>query len=484
MVGVQAPRVSWVPDYVSSAGAEALELCAMAGLHLDPWQALVLTDALGERADGKWAAFEVGVNVARQNGKDGILEARELTGLFLLGEQLIIHSAHQFDTSLEHFRRLLELIESTPDLDKRVKRVSRSHGEEGIELRGGQRIRFRTRTKGGGRGFTGDLVLLNEAMDLAESSIGALIPTMAATSMTGNPQVWYTGSAVDQAIHEHGVAFARIRERGIAGGDPSLAYFEWSAEAVDEDGRELLPDKVPLELASDEEAWAQANPGLGIRISAEHVGNELRSMDARTFLVERLGIGDWPATSGGGVIDVARWDALVDPKSAALDPVCFAFDVKPDRSSTSIAAAGSRPDGLAHVEVIDQRKGTEWLVPRMVELVARHRPRSVFCDNAGPAASKIVELERAGVPVVVVSAGEHARACGNLFDLVEQGGLRHLGTMEVREAVKGAQKRPLGDAWAWARAKSSVNISPLVAVTLALIGVGAPAPAKRKVVSW
>jgi hypothetical protein len=207
-------------------------------------------DALGERADGKWAAFEVGVNVARQNGKDGILEARELTGLFLLGEQLIIHSAHQFDTSLEHFRRLLELIESTPDLDKRVKRVSRSHGEEGIELRGGQRIRFRTRTKGGGRGFTGDLVLLNEAMDLAESSIGALIPTMAATSMTGNPQVWYTGSAVDQAVHEHGVAFARIRERGMARRRSVARVFRVVCGGGRRRWEELLPDEVPLELAA------------------------------------------------------------------------------------------------------------------------------------------------------------------------------------------------------------------------------------------
>jgi hypothetical protein len=125
----------------------------MAGLVLDPWQAFVLEHALGERADGRWAAFEVGVVVSRQNGKGAILEARELAGLFLLGERLVVHSAHQFDTSLEAFRRLLGLIEDTPDLDRRVKRVSRSHGEEGIELKGGQRIRFRTRTKGGGRGF-------------------------------------------------------------------------------------------------------------------------------------------------------------------------------------------------------------------------------------------------------------------------------------------------------------------------------------------
>jgi hypothetical protein len=130
--------------------------------------------------DGKWAAFEVGVEVAAQNGKGAILEARELAGLFLLGERLIIHSAHQFDTSLEAFRRLLCLIEDTPDFDRRVQRVSRSHGEEGIELKNRQRIRFRTRTKGGGRGFSGDCLILDEAMILPESAHGALLPTLSA----------------------------------------------------------------------------------------------------------------------------------------------------------------------------------------------------------------------------------------------------------------------------------------------------------------
>ena len=57
-------------------------------------------------------------------------------------------------------------MEDNPDFSRRVKRVSRSHGEEGIELTTGQRIRFRTRTKGGGRGFSGDCLILDEAMVL------------------------------------------------------------------------------------------------------------------------------------------------------------------------------------------------------------------------------------------------------------------------------------------------------------------------------
>jgi hypothetical protein len=94
-----------------------------------------LHNALGERPDGKWAAFEVGIEVPRQNGKGGILEAFGLAGLFLLGERLIIHSAHEFATAEEALERMAQILEASPDLSRRVKTFKRSHGQEGIYLR-------------------------------------------------------------------------------------------------------------------------------------------------------------------------------------------------------------------------------------------------------------------------------------------------------------------------------------------------------------
>lgn len=458
--GEQRPRHELVPEYVSSSGAEAVELCRMAGLVLDPWQEYVLGHALGERADGRWAAFEVGLVVPRQNGKGAVLEARELAGLFLLGERLIIHSAHMFDTSLEAFRRLLHLIESTPDLDRRVKRVSRSHGEEGIELRGGQRIRFRTRTKGGGRGFTSDCLILDEAMFLPETAHGALLPTLSARD---NPQVWYTGSSVDQYVHDDGVVLARVRKRGLeADVEGKLAYFEWTLDATE-------PTRIDDDMAADPSSWSRSNPALGIRIAHEHIEAERQSMDPRTFSVERLNVGDWPDLEHGAtVIDLALWDALVDVASELADPVAFAFDVTPDRSMSTIAVAGTRPDGAAHIEVVDRRRGTGWLIARLAELVERHEAVGVVCDGAGPAGSLLHQLEEEGIEVVAVTGPEHARACGMIFDAVAERTLRHLGSTELRVALKGASRRPLGDAWAWSRKQSSVDISPLVACTLAL----------------
>lgn len=434
----------------------------MAGLELDPWQQFVLVNALGEQADGKWAAFEVGIEVPRQNGKGGILEARELAGLFLLGERLLIHSAHEFATSLEAFHRLLALIESCPDFDRRVKRVSRSHGDEGIELKSGQRVRYRTRTKGGGRGFSADWVGLDEAMDIPEAMHGALLPTLSARP---NPQVWYTGSAVDQESMDNGVVFARVRERAVKGEDPALAYFGWSPPFEH-------PTEIDEDAARDPEVWAQANPGLGIRITTEHIAREQRSMDARTFAVERLGVGDWPATDGGAqLISAEVWEALCDPESRPLDPVCFAFDVQPDRSSAAIAVAGKRPDGKVHVEVVEHRRQTGWLTGRLVELLDAHENVGVVCDGAGPAGAMLPALAALEVVPEMVSAKEHTQACGMFYDSATSDGLRHLGSRELTAAVKGAATRSLGDAWAWSRKSSVVDISPLVACTLAAWGL-------------
>lgn len=470
MVTVARPRVLCVPEYAESLGRDAVELARSAGLELDPWQALVLEESLGVRDDGRWAAFEVGVNVARQNGKGAILEARELAGLFLLGERLIIHSAHEFATSQEHFRRLEALIHDTPELHAQVRRspsghvigYKHSHGEESIELQTGQRIVFKTRTKGGSRGFSSDCLILDEAMVISDPMHGAMMPTLRASQAERGAQIWYAGSAVDQEVHEHGVVWTRVRKRGLEGTDPALSYFEWSVGAE-------LPSDVTDEMAVDEELWEQANPGLGIRITHEHMQREQRSMDPRTFAVELLGVGDYPSTDGLAdlVISLERWAELEDIGSEIQSGLVFAFDVNQERRA-SIAAAGRRSDGLWHVEVLENRQGTKWLPDRLAELVGRHEPEAVVCDGYGPVASMIHPVEEAGVEVETLATGLVGQACGRLVDAVDERTLRHLGSMELVQALRAAKPRPLGDTFVWSRKNSSGDISPLVAVTLAL----------------
>jgi hypothetical protein len=490
VAGHQRPSHLWVPEHASSSGPEAVELATEAGLILDPWQELVLLGGMGERPDGQWTCFEVGVEVARQNGKGGVLEARELAGLYLLPEKLLIHSAHEFSTSLEAFRRLLDLIMGCPSLRRLVERVSRSHGEEGIELKDGSRIVYRTRTKGGARGLTGDLVVLDEAMNIPEGTVGALMPTMRARP---NPQLWYTGSAVDQTEMDHGLVFARVRKRGIQGGDPSLAWFGWEAVNASSGTPFEHPEDVDTESSLDPDVWASANPALGLRIDPEHMLKEWRSMAPRTFAVELLCVGDWPDPDpdAGRKVSADAWKACADPRSVPVGPVCFSFDVPPGRGSAVVASAGRRPDGLMHVEVVENRAGTEWVAERIAGLVERNATLAVLVAKQSPAMSLVPAVERAlestkvpanpktGARVTVLEVADQAKACGMLYDAIQDKTLAHLGTSELTAAVRGAQTRPLGDSWLWSRRASAVNIAPLVSVTNAFWGLATiepPAP--------
>ena len=111
-------------------------------------------------------------------------------GPLVLGEKLLIHTAHLADTSKEAFRRLDDLCDSNDWLSSQVRHVWRTNGHESIEFMDGRRIRFRTRTRGGGRGFSGSPVFFDESMFLPEISMQSILPVVSAQP---DPQVWFMG---------------------------------------------------------------------------------------------------------------------------------------------------------------------------------------------------------------------------------------------------------------------------------------------------
>lgn len=464
-IGSQDPRISKVPPYAMTSGPEVIELSQSAGLILDPWQQYTIMGGCGERADGKWSAFECAVIVPRQNGKGSIIEARELGGLFLFGSRLMIHSAHEFKTASEGFRRVLYLIENTDDLRKKVKSVSQSHGQEGIELLSGQRLRFMARTRGSGRGFSADDLFLDEAYNLSSAAMAAMLPTLSARP---NPQIWYFSSAPLLDSDQLRALQVRGRSEDAA---RRLAYWEWSA-----------PRTASLD---DPDPRYQANPGMGIRLSMEFTETERDAMDDVEFARERLGIEE--DVSGSSIVDMALWELLGDGNSRISGRLVLAVDVNPERSFASIGAAGHRADGKVHLEVIENRPGTDWVVPRLWELIEKHRPVAVIIDEKSPAASFIpllrergMEFETAGAKDarglgMTTSASDMAKACGNWYDsVISPDGpvqFRHKPNPVLSVAVAGVRWRDLGDSRAFARRDVGVDITPLVSVTLAMYGL-------------
>ena len=462
-VGAQRPRVELVPpSKISSAGLDAIELSAIAGLHLDEWQQNVLLGSLGEVREGKWSAFEVGLVVPRQNGKGSVLEARELAGLFLFGEELIIHSAHEFKTAAEAFTRILSLVQNTPDLDAQVAKVNTGHGNEAIELKNGNRLKFLARSAGSGRGFSASCIILDEAFALKGSEMAAMLPTMAAKSLDGNPQIWYASSAG----MPHSEVLAGVRKRGMDPDSKRLAYFEWSVD-----------DDTPKTSVA---GWYQANPGLGIRMSKEHVQSELEALDEDEFKRERLGI--WEKLGGESFIGAAHWASCLDGDIAQmvadgevveqkLTRVALGVDVPPDRSSASVCAAGVREDGSLFVELIMRDEGTEWVAAFLRGLMDGRSRVPVFADGLSAVSSLSLDFRREGVRVIYPRREVYRKACGVMYDKIVQHAIRHAGQSDLDAAVKAA--RPSSETekvWVWTGGKSGVDVSPLVAATFAVHG--------------
>lgn len=405
--GDQAPRILSSPAAPTSAGYEAIELATEFGLILDPWQELVLMETLKEREDGKWAAFEVGLMVSRQNGKGSCLAALELAGLFLFEEELILHTAHELKTSKEAMRRLAGLLKNG-----NVKfKETHSHGEERIEIIGGPaagaRVMFQTRTKVAGLGLSIDRVIFDEAMIIPPEAVQVLMPTLSArTNATpAGPQIIYTGSAVDQRMHANCEVFTGIRNRGMAGSE-RLCYIEWSCKE----------DTEP----KSHKAWAEANPGLGYRITTEIIEDEYRSFDGmadlRAFGVQRLGIGDWPLLGDArSAIPAEKWRAMANTPRLVGKPA-ISLTRAPEGGPWAIVAAQRTDDGRVHLEVGYAGTDTaDLVIRRLLDVTTAWDPVAVIVAP-GASAEVLPELEIAGIEAVVPTRGEEAVGCGGLLN--------------------------------------------------------------------
>lgn len=480
------PAHLWIPPRVGSYGDEAVDLAAEAGLVLDEEQKLAVDALLSYGPGGRWVALEQGVVEARQNGKTtSVLEPVTAFDLWLLEPDRIVWTAHLFKTSQDAFSDFERMIETAPSLSRRVKNISRSRGQEAIELHNGATLEFLARQGGGGRGLKGKRVVMDEALILSANSMGALLPIL---STRRDAQITY-GSSAGKGTSDH---LANLVRRGRKGGDPSLIWIEWCAPHGWEDPSCEKGRKCPHFAGTpgcaldNEQFWARANHTLGERITHDYVRAERRALPWQEFGRERLGWHEVVISAARPITEKA-WGDLVDILSTMVDPVAVGLEVNNDRGATAIGVAGYREDGLIHLEVVKSAAGVSWAVPDVVALVGRWNPCAVVLDDRSETASLLPDLKEHGLKprsrdpeatpgegevVVTTWASDLARACGALHTrATETRGIRHLNQPELNDSVGGAVWRPLGDARAWDRKNASANPAPVLSVTLALHGL-------------
>lgn len=273
-----------------------------------------------------------------------------------------------------------------------------------------------------------------------------------------NPQVWLLGTP--PTVEDDGEVFSRIRDTALAGKQSRLAYLEWSAEPSDD--------------FDSPETWAKANPSYGSRIGEDAILGERSSMTDAQFAMERLGI--WSAEKGLAVIPAETWGARAIPADQVPTdaPSAFGLDMSHDRVVSIGVCVGDHVEVAALDKVTDTLGAVEWLVERAGKKIP------VVVDGQSPAASMVPALRNAGVRVVVTSAPDMAKACGDFYDAVLEARLTHFDQTQLNTALAGARKRPIGAAggWGWDRKDYSINLAPLVSVTLARFGATTAPPPK------
>jgi len=457
--GVQTPRVHVAPKgRFRGDGEDAAFLSASYGLAPDPWQAQVLDDWLARSGRaGKFSSLTCGLSVPRQNGKNAILEMRELFGIIQLGEKFL-HTAHEVKTARKAFIRLASFFENTrkwPELADLVKDIRRTNGQEAIVLTNGGSVEFVARSKGSGRGFTVDVLVCDEAQELSDDALEALMPTTSAAPL-GNPQWIFTGTPPGPTAN--GEVWARTRDDALSGKSSRLSWHEWSCTGSAD--------------LDDPSSAASANPALGGRLQWDVVQGERSRFSDEGFARERLGM--WDSASSQRVISSDSWKVVA---AANLQDdggeVSIAIDVSPDRSTATIASAAWTTDDIPYVDVIESRRGeADWGVTKFVELVERHNVRAVVIDAASNANTLIDPLRQFGVTVTVTNARQMSVACGMFYDAVMEQTVRHLDQPLLNSALAAARKRPIGDGgWGWSRKNSESDITPVTASTLALWGL-------------
>lgn len=475
LIGSETPRVFTAPlRKLTPRTSAGFALIAFAEeileLELLPWQKWLAIHALELLPDGSFRFRTVVLLVARQNGKSTFLQVLALFFLFIRGVAMVIGTAQNLDIAEEVWAGAVEMAQGVPELAVEVSDVVMTNGKKALVLSRGERYKVQAATRRGGRGLSGDLVMLDELREHQSwNAWGAVTKTTMARALA---QVWGASNAGDR----NSVVLAFLRHLAhLALGDPdglgpmaasaaperdedlgldeSLGLFEWSA-----------PPGCAL---NDRAGWAQANPAVGHTITERAIASAMRTDPEAVFRTEVLC--QFVDQVEPHIIDPVTWASLNAGNLEVLSPT-LAVEIALDRSGAWIGACWEHAQ-RRHVEIVDSDEGVEWVLPRLLEVTASHSITTVVIDMGTEARSLVQPLEDAGLTVIKVGGPERAVACAGLYDDVLTGSLSHNGDPELTAALGAARWKDVGDgARAFSRRRSSGNIAPLYAVTLARYG--------------
>ena len=485
LIGDQHARYQIMPKCMGASlvhAEAAIDLAECYGLVLDEWQKNAVRIWLRITPEGKWCASTWGLSVARQNGKNGALEAVELYLMVVLGYK-ILHTSHLLSSARKAFKRLMSFFgrkvndphAAYPELNAMVSEIRKTNGQEAIELHNGGLIEVGARTGGAGRGSSFDFLVVDEGQEYEEDEQEALEATTSA-SPSGDPVTIYMGTP-PKVVGERGAPFVRVRSSAVTGRSKRTAWVEHSPQ-----GELDKMSEIDLQaFVRDRKNWAAGNPAGGIRIAWETIEGELERWSARSFARERLNMFPSPAE----VLELAFTEKALNRLAVGLNAIdadapilAFGVDMNPERTKVSICATTTGPDEKKHLELAADAPFSEDGTTALVEwLWARAKRRVPIVIDAYSPARDLLEapLKKKGAKVFILDANEFTQACGQLYQAINRE--RSVTWFSEQEhlfnSLKATVKEPLKNrpgSFKWNRVDLEADLSPAIAATCALFG--------------
>lgn len=498
--GITTPRIYTPPlrelTSDTSIGFEVIEFATeVLKVELMPWQRWLLIHALEviDEEDGWRLRFRnVQVIVARQNGKTTLGSVVALFFLYQLEVGLVLGTAQDVSNAEDTWQMCVEIAQGNKDLADAIKHVWYTNGSKRLQLQGGRDYRVRASNRKAGRGKSADIVLMDELREHQTWD------AWAALSKTGiarkNSLLWCMSNAGDGTSvvlrHFRLKAHSRLGDPdGVVAAlgesetpadetadSSALGLFEWSAD----------PNSDP----GDRDQWAQANPALGYTIELAALEDSYANDPIDVFKTECLC--QWVTSTVTPPFPIDSWEAGKDEKSKIdkKSPLWWGIDIAADRTRASIGVCGKRKDGDWHVELVEYRSGTGWLINWLQNTAPNYKGMKVALQSRGAPVASMADIIGAidGINIIECAGKDVAGWCGRLWDAVASSAdddidavpVHHITQPALDLAANIAATRPLGDgAWTWDRNKSLEDISPLVAVTMAFGAATAAEPAKK-----
>lgn len=336
--GNQNPTQSLILSTKRSDYKEAIELYEKSKRKAQKWQKNLLKAILSKTSKGLWQHTKFGYSLPRRNGKNEVIVIRELFAL--KNNEKVLHTAHRTTTSHSAWERLTSILDKSGIAYNSL----RAAGREMVEVSGGGRVDFRTRSSKGGLGEGFDLLIIDEAQEYTDDQESALKYVVTDSK---NPQTIFCGTPPTPV--SSGTVFTNLRNKALNQETKNTGWAEWSvSEQTD-------PRNI--------ESWYLTNPSLGTIFTERSVEDEIGS-DEIDFNIQRLGL--WIKYNQKSAISETDWGLLKVNKVPNLRGKLFA-GIKYGANGTNVAMsiAVKTEDERIFVESIDcqtVRNGNLWII--------------------------------------------------------------------------------------------------------------------------